>query len=398
MTTGHSRRIAVIAVGETLVWAGMFYSFPALLLHWEQSLGWSKTELSGAFTVSLLLSAGCAPLVGRLIDRGHGALVLGASALTGALLLVLLSRVGQLWQFYLVWMGLGVAMSGCLYEPCFAHLTHVLGIEARRSITTVTLIAGFAGTVSFPIAHFLSEAFGWRGAVIGLAALVGLAGAPMLWLGARFPKQDFGANRKSSTDATGALARALRAPVFWLLAGAFALTALNHGMLITHLLPLLADRGIAGPTSVLAASLIGPMQVVGRLAMMAVQSHLSMSAVCIVSFFFLVVASTLLYAVAAVPFFVFAFVLLQGSGYGVTSITRPVITVEFLGRAGFGVVSGAQATAYFGAAAAAPMVAALLWRIGGYDLVIIMCIAFALAGIACFAAAQRTHHREPLGR
>ena len=77
------------------MWAGMFYSFPALLLHWEQSLGWSKTELSGALHgFRCCYPRVCAPLVGRLIDRGHGALVLGASALTGALLLVLLSRVG----------------------------------------------------------------------------------------------------------------------------------------------------------------------------------------------------------------------------------------------------------------------------------------------------------------
>ena len=385
------RRVAVIALGQTLVWAGLFYSFPALLLHWERALGWSKTELSGAFTVSLVLSAACAPFAGRLIDRGHGATVLGAGALVGAGFLLALSQVQHLWQFYLAWMGMGVAMAACLYEPCFAHLTHRLGIEARRAITTVTLVAGFAGTVSFPTSHFLAEAFGWRGAVLGLAAMVGLAGCPMLWLGAHLPNLDSGSTRESPAGADGTLGRVLRSGLFWLLAIAFALTALNHGILISHLLPLLADRGVASATSVLAASLIGPMQVVGRLAMMAVQSRLSMPAICIVSFCFLVAASSALYAVTALPALVFVFVLLQGSGYGVTSITRPVITVEFLGRSGFGAISGAQASAYMGATAAAPTVAALLWRIGGYDLVITICIVLALAGIACFALAHRVH-------
>jgi hypothetical protein len=50
----------------------MYYSFPALLLAWERDLGWSKAELSGAFTVALVTSAFLAPMVGRIIDRGYG--------------------------------------------------------------------------------------------------------------------------------------------------------------------------------------------------------------------------------------------------------------------------------------------------------------------------------------
>ena len=144
--------------------------------------------------------------------------------------------------------------------------------------------------------------------MIGLALLVGLAGCPLLWLGARLPTRDRDATRKSPADTAVVLTRALGSPVFWLLAAAFACAALNHGILITHLLPLLADRGVAGATGVLAASLIGPMQVVGRLVMMAVQTRVSIAAICVVSFSFLVMASTLLYAVAAVPLLVFAFV------------------------------------------------------------------------------------------
>ena len=384
-------RILAMAVGQGLVWAGMFYSFPALLPHWESALGWSKASLSGAFTLALLLSALAAPLAGRLIDRGHGALLLGMSSLLGALLLIVLSQAVEVWHFYLAWMAVGVLMAGALYEPCFAHLTHVLGTEARGAITTVTLIAGFAGTLSFPTSHFLAEAFGWHGAVVGLALIVGLAGCPLMWWGARLPADTRAETGGSASVPEGALAAALRSPVFWLLSIAFAATALNHGMVLSHFLPLAAERGVATGTAVLAASLIGPMQVVGRLAMVATQKWLSMAAICMISFAFVAAASTALFFVAILPLLVFAFVALQGSGYGVTSITKPVITLQYLGRHGFGVISGAVATAYMGAFALGPMSAALLHRLGGYDLVIGGCLALALAGVACFAVAGRIH-------
>ena len=77
-------------------------------------------------------------------------------------MLLFLSKVTEVWQFYAVWFGLGIAMSGSLYEACFAIITHSLGGNAKRAITIVTLIAGFAGTISFPSSHFLIENFGWR--------------------------------------------------------------------------------------------------------------------------------------------------------------------------------------------------------------------------------------------
>ena len=178
-----------LATAETIVWAAMFYSFPALILEWERDLGWSKTELSGAFTLSLVVSALLAPVIGRLIDHGLGRYVFTGCALLGALLLALLSRVTALWQFYALWFGLGVAMSGALYEACFAVLTRAFGSQAKRAITLVTLVAGFAGTVSFPTAFVLIGFVGWRGAVMTFSAAVVLVAAPLIWRGTRLAEE-----------------------------------------------------------------------------------------------------------------------------------------------------------------------------------------------------------------
>ncbi|MCP5155830.1 MAG: MFS transporter [Ectothiorhodospiraceae bacterium] len=380
----------MLAIGQTLVWAGIYYIFPALLPHWEQDLGWPKTQLAAGFTVALVASALSAPIAGRLVDRDHGPKLLAGCAAVGGALVAAMSAVTEPWQHVVLWALVGVTMAGALYEACFAHITHRLGSDARSAITLITLVAGFAGSVAFPCAHLLAEALGWRGAVQVAGAVVVLTAAPLLWLGARGVGAADGAGAAARAAAgRGAARRAMRTPVFWLLAATFAMVALNHGVLITHLLPLLAERGVPTALAVLAASLIGPMQVVGRVIMLGLQKRVPFAAVCAGSNLFMVAAAGALYAAGAIPGLVFLFVALQGSGYGVTSITRPVITADYLGRDGFGAISGAIAIGYMGAFAAGPTLGALLWSIGGYDLVLLACMGFAATALGCFLAATR---------
>lgn len=376
-----------LAIAETIVWAAMFYSFPALILVWERDLGWSKTELSGALTLSLVVSAVLAPVVGRLIDHGLGRYVFTGCALLGAVFLALLSRVTTLWQFYIVWLGLGVAMSGALYEACFAVLTRAMGARAKRAITLVTLVAGFAGTVSFPTAYVLVGFVGWRGAVLTFAVAVALVAAPLIWRGSRLAEEGRESQSHPASLKTRDALVVLRRATFWLLAISFAMIALEHGVLLTHLLPLLDERGVHGETAILAASMIGPMQVAGRLAMIAAERHvpiLGIAAVCYVS---LGIAALSLLGTASIPVLLVGFVLFQGSGYGVTSIVRPVLTAELLGRTNFGVISGLLALPFIAATAAAPTVAAFVWERGGYDRVIMLAIAAAGIGLMSLLSA-----------
>ena len=105
MKTRHDLAIYLLAIGQTFAWASIYYVFPALLLRWEQDLGWSKADLTAAITMAILVSALVSPVAGRIIDRGHGPILVGVAALIGGLGLVLLSFVNQQWQFYTVWGG-----------------------------------------------------------------------------------------------------------------------------------------------------------------------------------------------------------------------------------------------------------------------------------------------------
>lgn len=393
-------RAAVIqlAVGQTLCWAGLYYLFPALLSHWESDLAWSKAGLSIAFTIALVVSALAAPLSGRLIDRGFGPLVLAGSAFGGGLLVASLAFAGSQWQFMAIWCLIGLAMAGALYEPCFSFLIRHYGGEAKKPITLVTLVAGFAGTVSFPSSFALAEAAGWRTAVLVAGAVVSLVAAPLLLVAARKIERGRPVLRLPlDRHADHRLWRVMRSPVFWFLAFAFAAVALDHGVLITHLLPLLKERGVADEAAVLAASMIGPMQVTGRLAMIVLERTVSMVAIAGAALLVMFAAALALAATSAVPALIVVFVVLQGAGYGVTSITRPVVTASLLGHEDFGVVSGAMAVAFMGATAVAPTLAAGLWQVGGYELVIGFCAAVAVAGFLAHVAALLVARRGASG-
>jgi len=380
-----------LAIAQTIVWAGLYYSFPALILRWETEFGWNKAELTGAVTLSIGLSAVFSPLAGRLIDRGLGARVLAGGALAGGLCIALVGLVQSLWQFYVLWCLIGVATAFCLYDACFAVVVRAAGSAARRPITLITLVAGLAGTLSFPVAHGMAEAFGWRASCLAFAVLIAVLGLPLMWHGARGLESGAGEAEMPLAEGAGThhVAHYLRRPAFWLLAAAFALLGLNHSAILNHFLPMLDERGIPEGMAVFAAAMIGPMQVAGRLAMMAVERHVSNRGITVACFLSVMLATLALMTASWVPMLLVPFVILQGSGHGVTSIMKPLVIGDILGRANFGAVSGSQAMIFKLTVAIAPFVGALLWEIGDYDLVLAAMLAAAVVGLGLFLLAWR---------
>ncbi len=377
------------AIAETILWAASYYAFPAFLLEWERDLGWSKTALVSAFTTALVLSAVCAPLVGRLIDRGHARAVFTTSVMASIILLLLLSRITEYWQFFAIWMGLGIAMSGMLYEACFTVLTRSLGTGAKQAITVVTLIAGLAGTLSFPAAHALSAAIGWRDAIQVFAAAVALVALPLVWIGCRHIDHHHSTLPVEQPSRSGAARAALRSPGFWLLALAFTTLAINHGAIIPHLLPILADRQIDPNTAVFAASMIGPMQVTGRLAMMVSEKHVSVFAIGLACFIAMSIASLALMFSGDIAGLLILFVILQGASNGIATIVRPVIVAEIMGKANYGTVAGMIATPFLLGFAFGPTIAALVWSGSGYDTVLLLTFGTTMLGMIALLAAKK---------
>ena len=378
--------IWLLAIGQTLGFAALLYIFAALVVTWEQATGWSKAQLALGPTLSILVSATLAPIMGRLVDRGFGAELLAGGVLFGAGALVVLAQVQSVKQFVAVWALIGIAHAACLYEVCFAFLTRRLGAGARAAILRVTLLGGFASTIAFPAGAFLAEALGWRGAVLAFAATLALVAAPANFVAGRRLRQGLRAGHRSDPagegEADAALRRALRRPAFWTLAAAFALIAGNHVMLVSYFIPLSLDRGASQSMAVLAASCVGVAQVAGRLLLTLGEARMGTARASRVMLGALVAAGIAMWLAGVAPALIFAFAALQGAANGLMSILKPVLTAETLGHAGFGAIAGAMATGSLLGIAAGPFAGALLLETGGALALIGAAFAMALAAAA----------------
>ena len=392
----RDRPIVFLAIAQTLIWACLYYSFPGLLLHWEQDMAWSRADLTAAITLALLVSAMVSPWCGKLIDHGKGPQLMTVCTTVGGLLLIALSQINAIWQFYLLWGLIGVCMGGSLYEPCFALITRARGINAKRAIIFVTLFGGFAGSISFPLANAIATLGGWRQAVVAFGLIAIVVVSPLMWLGSRALEQTGDHLIAASSNQASASNQFLNDRIFWFLALGFACGAVLHGATIHHLLPLLNERSVDPEVAVMAIAFIGPMQVTGRLVMMATERHVSNHVIAASCFIFMGLSIVILaLAASSIPALV-AFVILFGGSYGMVSIIRPVITRDILGEHQFGAKSGAMALFYLVGSAAAPFLASLVWSAGGYDLVLICVISLAALGLALYLlAAANRNQRQP---
>jgi predicted MFS family arabinose efflux permease len=358
------------------------------LLPWEETFGWHRPHLTAAISLALLASAVGARIAGRLIDSGLGAPMMAGAAALGGLGVIVLGSIQTLWQFYAVWIWIGLMMAGCLYEPCFAIITRARGMAARRPIVVITLVAGFASTVSFPVTHLLTQAIGWEPALQGIGVGVIVLAAPLLWYGVRGIEAD-GIEAPSMTapprpELSGGSARRR---VFWLIALCFACVAILHGAVLQHLLPYLAEQGHEEGFGIFVASLIGPMQVAGRLVLTVAGPRISLHAMTLLVFVLMIGSALTLLVFGGLEIGALVFVLAFGAAYGIVSILRPLVARALLGGVNFGATSGALSAVYLVGAASAPWLGAVIWAVAGYGAMLALGAVLAVAGAVFYMMA-----------
>jgi MFS family permease len=182
VTSGRVTAVAALGATQTVAWASSYY-MPAILgAPIARALHLPTSIFFGLFSGALLLSAVVGPSVGRLIDRHGGRDLLAASNLVIAAGLLILAAAHSIAGLVIAWTVLGVGIGMGLYDPAFATLTRLYGRDARSSITGITLIAGFASTIGWPLSALFLDEFGWRAACLVWAGLNMLLAAPVNWL------------------------------------------------------------------------------------------------------------------------------------------------------------------------------------------------------------------------
>ena len=389
--------IILLAFGQTLVWTCLYYIFPALLLRWETVLGWSKLDLTLAITLAIATSAIFSPIAGKIIDKDYGNSLLLISAVLGGIGLTLLSFIETIWHFYLVWILIGISIAGCLYEPCFAIVTKYRGEKAKHDIITITLIAGFASTICFPLTHIISNIFSWQVAAILFSFVVVFIASPMLWIGATLIRKE--AHQTPILEKTTQCTKdkfLVKNPVFYYLAICFAIFALVHGVSLNHLLSILSERGYTMNIAILAASCIGPMQVVGRIILLFSEKHLSTYKFSLIALLGMGISMAILFGSGSSVFLLFLFIAIFGTTYGTISVLRPVIVKNLLGSKNFGLKSGYLASAYLSGTAIAPYFGALIWKYFGYQNLILILLILGLFSWIIYIKANKISHIQDI--
>ena len=390
--------ILFLAVAQTILWAGLYYLFPALFARWELNLGFSKTAIASAFTSALIISSLLAPLVGNLIDKGHGQKILIGSSILGAAGLIVLSFSSEFWVFFLTWSVIGIALSGCLYEPCFAYVTKVRGTKAKDAIIFITLIAGFAGTVSFPVSNIFADLINWQASARLFAFVILLFVVPILFHSTK-NEDKHSINLNSSPDKISnyKLRDDLIRPEFSYLFFSFFVLALAHGNIITHIIPLLIERNISNSIQFLISASIGPMQVLGRIIMIILQKqNFSINIISTLTFLLKIIGTVFLIYANDNIYFLILFVIFQGSGAGMTSISRAVVTANIMGYERFGSVSGAMSIGFTGGTALSSFLGAQLWEWNGYDFMLKIVSILLIMGFISFIIALKIDQNKKL--
>lgn len=388
--------VAVLSVGQLVNWAALYFGFSSFVLPMQQALGWSKPLLMGAFTLGLTVWGLATLPVGAAIDRGFGRHVLAGGAALGGIGFLLWSQVDSPWLLYVAWCVLGVAMAMTLYEPAFAVITRRFPTRFRDGITTLTLVGGFASSLSFPAAAWLIQACGWRMALAVIGAVLLGAIAPLHALALRgggelvhAPTTPTDAGNSAAPSGEATMATAFRSAAFWLLVATFAGYSFAAAALWAHVIPAMASKGLSETSALTVLIWIGPAQVASRMVVRMFGRHFLPRRLGYLVFGMQAVAFAA-FAFASSKVGLLAFALLFGTASGLAAIVRGYLVPEYFGRTSLGRIGGAMSSFALYARAAAPIGAAALltWPIS-YDGLMIVLAVLSVVTLTTYAAARK---------
>jgi predicted MFS family arabinose efflux permease len=341
MALGRRGTVTTLGTAQTLAWASSYYLPAMLAVPMARDAGVSVPTVFAAFSCALVASALIGPRAGRVIDRWGGRPVLMATNVVFAVGLVALGMATGPLGLFAAWVLLGIGMGTGLYESAFATLVHLYGKESRNPITGITLIAGFASTVGWPLSTWLEAHVGWRGACFTWAALHMLVGLPLNALLPRARSREAIADPTPQATAPPPMDEAAQLRAAVILSFAFATTLFIATAMAAHLPRMIQATGATLETAVLVGALIGPSQVAARLLEFGLlrKVHPLLST--------RIAAS--LHPIGAIALYVFGapcaalFGVLHGAGNGLITISRGTLPLAIFGPRGYGHRQGMMA-------------------------------------------------------
>ncbi|MBX3522823.1 MAG: MFS transporter [Xanthobacteraceae bacterium] len=383
---GPHRAVPVFGITMILTWGTLWYSAALLLPLLAEARGWSIALVMSGISVGLLAGGAASPKIGKAIDQYGGHYVMAGGSLLGAAGLAMLPFVTHPAAYFAVWLVIGVAMAANLYDPAFATLTRLFGADARKQITLLTLMGGFASTVSWPSTHLLLGVTDWRGTYFIYAAILALIAAPLHAFA--IPR----GRKKHMPHPEGVKPPAVlpaKGLVFFLVACGFATFMFAQSGMLTHMLLIYERMGVERSTAVAIGALFGPAQVAARICELAVARHTyplnvaRFSAALLISAFGVFALFGISAPTAAI------FVILFGASNGLMTIARGTLPLALFGPVGYGHLVGRLAAPALIVQASAPIAMALVIERISDPAALAMTAGFIAVAFVCFILIRR---------
>ena len=329
--------VCALGLAQTLAWASSYYLPAVLATAMARDLQTTPTMVFAAFSLALVVSAALGPFAGWLIDRLGGRPVLITSNLIFAVGLVAMALSVSVTQLFIAWAVMGVGMASGLYESAFATVVRLRDKDARSAITGITLFAGFASTIGWPLTAALSSRFDWQTACLAWAALHLVVALPLnlsLPHANPLPTRDATVSVSDPDHPLSATDNAAGRRTAFLLAYIFAVTWFISTAMAAHLPGLLQGVGVSFVAAVAIAALVGPAQVAGRIVEFSVlqRFHPLLSARLAALAHPLGAAAIGIFGVSAAT----GFAVLHGAGNGILTIAIGTLPLLLFGPQGYG--------------------------------------------------------------
>ena len=384
--------LAVWALGVTQIigYGTLYYSFAILAPDMARDLDLPHQWVFGALSLALFLASLLAPTAGRLADKFGAGRVMTAGSAAAALALCAVALAPERISFVLALVAMELASCFVLYATAFVAIVQSGPVGAQRSITHLTLIAGFASTLFWPITTWLHGYLDWREVYFVFAGMNLAFCMPLhAWL-VRLSRRRQAARsilpvHKLAPEPTSSSDGARIKLIFILMLAGFAVEGFVLSAILQHMVPLITALGL-GAAGTLVSTLFGPSQVASRLVNMVFGERLPQTVLAIIAT--LLLATGLAVVLAAAPSLagIAAFVVLFGLGSGLMSIVGGTLPLEMFGRHGYGSRVGWMSAARQFSSSFAPFVLALMMARVSVPMSVAALLAVGLVGTAVFIA------------
>ena len=334
-----------------------YYGMSALFKPLIDEYGWTRAQLSAAFSMRSIEGGLEGPFGGVLVDRYGPRIITIASTTIASIGLILVLFVRDIWQFVFVWgfvVSLGYNLG--LYDTVNAAVAKWFIRKRGRALSIVTIGGGLGGPVVVPIMTWIIINQGWRAAIISFAVSTMVICLPLAWFFMRdhlpehygllpdgdtvIKEADTSVEASEAHDEHEFTARqAVKTKSFWLMLTAFALNGGILVMVTMHQMPYLGDIGIDPMAAAGVLGLMATMSLPGRVIFAWVGDRWGERRSLMLGYAMKTVGLIVWTAARSIPQ-IMLFVILFGLGYGGAIPVQHALRASYFGRRAYATITG----------------------------------------------------------